>query len=526
MAENPNDEMKPYVLGNLAHSYLFTGNYDKAITIYNENANLMVGKNHWLLVVIDDFNTFQQKGIKHPDFEKAIMEVTESISFNFDNNKWGYTYDKRDKNYYQTVKIGNQIWFAQNLRYKHNNSITVGEKHENAIGRHYTYSSAIESCPDGWHLPSDEEWKIMEEEIGMTKKDLEIIGFQPRGENEKIGQLLLESGDIMFYAKYSGVGSQRNKQITALNKNGQYWTSTKNDEVNTIIRVFSDQFKSIVRDKTGIGNYLTIRCVKDNSINSLIENNSILKTITEKINANSDNENNYYNRSIEFLNIGENKSALDDINMAIKIDNSNLDFSLFKAEILYNYSYLNHETEIKRLVSKYIATKKNNGFAWFFDARLSVFEPNESGLNFTKNDTKLTLALSSINKALAIEPNNPEFLKLKSKIYFAKNDLKNAVSSMEKELAIDKINPDLNAILAITKLRYYDAINRKSNVNTGEWCTFTGQCYKLTQKQVTNVCVNLKTARKYGTKVEITPYEKICGDLRATELYQISTKSL
>ncbi len=519
LEEKPNSYTESYVKGNLAHAYLFTNNYDKAIDIYTNNLDVKFGETPWLFVVIDDFRTFLKLGITDPNLIKAIETLTEEYSYKSGNKKLGFTFDKRDNVIYQTVKIGNQIWFAQNLYYKHTNSITVGEQWESMIGRHYTYSAAIECCPTGWYLPSDNEWKILEKELGMPEKDIDILGFQPRGEDQEIGKNLIESSDIMFYAKYAGVGSQRDKSFSAINKNGQYWTSSKADEVNGIMRVFSDEFKSIVRDKTGIGNYLSVRCVKDASVNSLLEDNETLKNLTGKIEANP-TAGNYYNRSIEFLSVGEYNYALEDINKAIELNKTNNDYLLFKSEILYNYSYLNNQTEIKQLVQKYLSVEQNNSFAWFFDARLKVFEPNEQGLNFTKDNEKLNNALISINKAIEKEPNNPEFLKLKSKIYYAQGDMKNAVASMEKELSIDNTNPDLNALLAITKLKHYDSENRKNNVNAGDWCIFTGQCYKLTQTQINEVCGHFKTARQYGTSIDITPYEQICSDLRAAELYE------
>ena len=64
-----------------------------------------------------------------------------------------------DGNNYAVVTIGQQTWFAENLNYQtadswwYDNSSTNGD----IYGRLYTWSAALNSCPAGWHLPSDAE---------------------------------------------------------------------------------------------------------------------------------------------------------------------------------------------------------------------------------------------------------------------------------------------------------------------------------------------------------------------------------
>ena len=71
-------------------------------------------------------------------------------------------FDKRDGNSYHTVQINTTIWFQENLRYKtarsYYPSITKQkEKVEN--GNFYSYLEAQEVCPQGWSLPSEEDWR-------------------------------------------------------------------------------------------------------------------------------------------------------------------------------------------------------------------------------------------------------------------------------------------------------------------------------------------------------------------------------
>lgn len=99
--------------------------------------------------------------------------------------KSNYFIDSRDGKKYKTVKIGDQIWMAENLAYLpevHPPSIrsrvmplyyvygysgeipNEAKETENYIkyGVLYNWAAAQNACPSGWHLPNDEEWTQLE----------------------------------------------------------------------------------------------------------------------------------------------------------------------------------------------------------------------------------------------------------------------------------------------------------------------------------------------------------------------------
>jgi uncharacterized protein (TIGR02145 family) len=90
--------------------------------------------------------------------------------------------DSRDGQVYKWVKIGNQVWMAENLNYETPNSWWYDNNSANGdiYGRLYTWAAAMNGesssnsvpsgvqgvCPDGWHLPSDAEWTVLTDYLG------------------------------------------------------------------------------------------------------------------------------------------------------------------------------------------------------------------------------------------------------------------------------------------------------------------------------------------------------------------------
>lgn len=115
----------------------------------------------------DYFNVNQPPSPKYVDFlNLKISDNLEGLS----------STDIRDNYVYKEMKIGDYIWFAHNLNvdienswiYKNNSFLA------DALGRLYTWESAINACPEGWHLPSKIEW----ENLISVYSELELINTQ------------------------------------------------------------------------------------------------------------------------------------------------------------------------------------------------------------------------------------------------------------------------------------------------------------------------------------------------------------
>ncbi len=152
--------------------------------------------------------------------------------------------DTRDSQTYNTIQIGTQCWMAENLNVgtridgvneQTNNSLIEKYCYDNdpaycsvygglyqwdEMMQYVTTEGAQGICPTDWHLPTDNEWKTMEMNLGMTQAQADATGW--RGTDE--GGKLKETGTAHWITP--NTGATNSSGFTALPASYRNWPGT------------------------------------------------------------------------------------------------------------------------------------------------------------------------------------------------------------------------------------------------------------------------------------------------------------
>ena len=101
--------------------------------------------------------------------KEAILSKAEKMRLSIEKNRGSFI-DERDGEKYETIKIGEQIWFAENLKYKCDNSFSYENcNNGDLFGRLYPYESLKNVCPAGWRIPYVEDFRVLFDSVGGAK---------------------------------------------------------------------------------------------------------------------------------------------------------------------------------------------------------------------------------------------------------------------------------------------------------------------------------------------------------------------
>lgn len=191
-------------------------------------------------------------------------------------------------NVYDWVRIGDQMWTTSNA--KNGSALSEAEYYNNfgwkyvlgedqveeyendympAYGNLMTYDDAMESAPEGWRLPSDEDWQKLERTLGMSNPDRK--GFRGEGvayamQAEDSGcELGLKLGGCVVPVKTFGWIEMNWDYV---GEHGYYWTSTiepsyEAEQTFVYYRRITANIGTVSRECMRSDSYLSVRWVKD-----------------------------------------------------------------------------------------------------------------------------------------------------------------------------------------------------------------------------------------------------------------------
>jgi len=202
-----------------------------------------------------------------------------------------------DGNVYRIVQIGSQLWMAENLRATHyRNGDTIfhvydgdtwsdlttgawcdygyGPPNLPTYGCLYNWYAVADSrkiAPEGWHVPTDDEWIELEMCLGMSQS--EANGTGDRGTDE--GGKLKEAGTTRW--RSPNVGATNESDFTALpggrrhyegyfewmGEAAMFWSSTEFNGYRIWMRQLAYVHSAVYREAFGKGCGSSVRCVRD-----------------------------------------------------------------------------------------------------------------------------------------------------------------------------------------------------------------------------------------------------------------------
>ena len=200
---------------------------------------------------------------------------------------------------YSTVEIGNQCWFAENLRaetYLNGDSIpgnlsnSVWEDYGlDEIGAFAVYEgdpSMINDygllynghavgdtrglCPTGWSVPSDSAFSVLEYELGMSFADAFYAegGFRGTDQGDQMKSSQNDSppwngSNLSGFSALAGGSRSSQGPFAHEGVRGRFWTTTVLSGTTFYIRTLEDWSNYVTRDYKGVRWGLSVRCIKD-----------------------------------------------------------------------------------------------------------------------------------------------------------------------------------------------------------------------------------------------------------------------
>jgi uncharacterized protein (TIGR02145 family) len=207
--------------------------------------------------------------------------------------------DIRDNRTYKTVQIGNQCWFAENINVgtkltgvtlMQNNGIIEkycymdNTSNCDVYGGLYWYDEAMQYstdtlahgiCPEGWHIPTDYDWKVLEGNVDSQYGVGDPMWEFDSWRGYDAGGNLKESGTSHWQSPNTGAtnasgftglpGGYRsgNGDFLTIGTCANFWTSKEIDDDEAWRRHLGYETPGVMRSTAWKTNGQSVRCLKN-----------------------------------------------------------------------------------------------------------------------------------------------------------------------------------------------------------------------------------------------------------------------
>ena len=194
---------------------------------------------------------------------------------------------------YATVQIGEQCWFAENLRtelYQNGDSIPWDLNNEewsgtsegaqavyaneasnlSDYGRLYNWYAVDDArglCPNGWQVPTDGEYMMLEMELGMSESEASSSGWRGSDQGTQMKSSISDdpSWDGTNTSGFSALGGgvrYHNGTFSNGGFDGFFWSSSLNG-ASAWSRLLFNANSEVLRHNANRRDGFSVRCLKD-----------------------------------------------------------------------------------------------------------------------------------------------------------------------------------------------------------------------------------------------------------------------
>jgi len=242
-------------------------------------------------------------------FEESYHRFTENVRYFYPNNLRSSTAratSKRsasDADLYESVTIGDQVWMVRNLdvdTFRNGDPIPHAETDEDwdaawknkepawcfykndpanggKYGKLYNWHAVNDPrglAPDGWHVPTDDEWTKLEDHLGEEPghKLKAATGWNDNG----------NGSDEVGFAGLPGGFRINNGRFDMLGKLGSFWSSSEGDSDQAWLRAVSNDSRDILKEKSVKLPGFSVRCLMNETMYEYYDIKKALENLLQR----------------------------------------------------------------------------------------------------------------------------------------------------------------------------------------------------------------------------------------------------
>ncbi len=126
-------------------------------------------------------------------------------------------------------------------------------------------------CPSGWHLPSDEEWKILEgntdTQFGVGDNEWNGTGYRGLDGGKRLKTITSWSSntgtDAVNFSALPGGYRSSSGGFFYLSNNGYWWSTTESGSEYIFYRLLGSNYHKVNRSNLSKASGLSVRCLMD-----------------------------------------------------------------------------------------------------------------------------------------------------------------------------------------------------------------------------------------------------------------------